>query len=181
MMDYEAVRDLISDLTVMLFFPSEPAARVALIRMVGEMAENEDQVRWLVQRMTSGLYNEWPGPGELRAVFCSRFRPRDGLTAYSSVYPDGIPSERPAAPPLLALPPGHVASIDPELEHAVREVAAAKDLNRPRLIRGPSIPVDLDFKPVTQADIDRAIEEYHGELLEKLKQRAQQELHGDAV
>lgn len=169
MLDYERVRDLILDLTVMLFFPSEPAARVALIRMVGEMAEKEDQVRWLVHRMTSGLYNEWPGPGELRAVFCSRFRPRDGITAYSSVYPDGIPSEHPVAPLLLALPPGHVVSVDLELEHAVREVAAAKDLNRPRLIRAPQIPVDLDFKPVTQAEIDQAVDRLH-------EQRARLEL-----
>ena len=42
---------------------------------------------------TVALYNEWPGPQEVRAVFCSRFKPADSIEAYSSVYMDGIPSE----------------------------------------------------------------------------------------
>lgn len=174
-LDFEHVADILSGLCLLPFFPAEDGARLALAEMIAEMAESEDQVKWLVKRMTGGLYAEWPGPGEVRAVFCARFKPRDGLTAYSSVYPDGIPSEFPVeSSPVLALPPGHVASIDPELEHAVREVAAAKDLNRPRLIHAPSISVNPDFKPVEQADIDRAVEQLH-------EQRARQELNGDAA
>src|SRR5690349_7814500 len=93
------------------FFPSDREARAAIVEMICEMASDECQVEWLVARALR-LYNEWPGPRELRAAFCSKFRPRDGINAYSTVYLDGIPSEREqfvpqiAAPALKLLPDG---------------------------------------------------------------------------
>ena len=79
------IAGLCADLTMLKFFPSDDEARLGIVLMIGRMAEKEEQVRWLVQRVLA-LYNEWPGPGEVRAVYCSRFRPEDGITAYSTVY-----------------------------------------------------------------------------------------------
>ncbi len=115
------------------------------------------------------LYAEWPGVYELRACFCSKFRPADGVEARSSVYLDGVPSERPAPDPLPALPPGCVASLDFSLERAVGILARSKDMGRPRRLAAPSIPINPDYKPITQADIDKAVDE----LKDK---RARQEL-----
>jgi hypothetical protein len=127
------------------------------------MATEEAQVEWLVQRAVS-LYAEWPGAREIRACFCSKFRPADGLSVGSTVYLDGIPSEKRIDPPaLLALPPGHVVLL-----------AAAKDLNRvPRRVPVLDVPTNPDYKPFTQSDIDRAV----NELREK---RARAELEGTA-
>ena len=124
---------MISELAVLKFFPANnESVLLALVRLVSEMCHDEGEVRWLIDRMTSGLYGEWPGPAEMRACFCSRFRPRDGIEAYSTVYLDGIPSEKKSrlaietkAP--LALPEGHSATADSNIETAIRILFAASD------------------------------------------------------
>jgi hypothetical protein len=99
-MNFERVAELVAELTLLRFFPSDESARLAIVRMVGQMAETEEQVRWLVRR-TLDLHNEWPGPLELRAVFCSRFRPKDGKNAYSEMFPGGFPE--PAVPACMRI------------------------------------------------------------------------------
>jgi hypothetical protein len=89
----QKVAEIVGELTLLRFFPSDPIARTALVREICDMAASEDQVRWLITRMLK-LYQVWPGLGEVRATFCSKFKPRDGVERYSEVYPDGIPSER---------------------------------------------------------------------------------------
>jgi hypothetical protein len=151
-MNFRNINDMVAELSVLKFFPSEAAARLAIVRMVGEMARSEDQIRWLIRRMTSGLYAEWPGPGELRACFCSRFPPKDGINAYSSVYLDGIPSERPdqlgiSGPEMKALPSGHVASGDKAMDATVQIAAGCQRLK------------DLSFSaPATKEEIAAAPE-----------------------
>jgi hypothetical protein len=100
MMDFETVTAEVSKLGTMRYFPSDPSVKLALVEFMGDIAETEDQVRWLVKRVRT-LYAEWPGEHELRAAFCSRFRPKDGINACSSVYVDGIPTERVKPSPLL--------------------------------------------------------------------------------
>jgi hypothetical protein len=87
------VAEIVGELTLLRYFPADPIARTALVREICDMADTEDQVRWLVTRMLK-LYQVWPGLGEVRATFCSKFKPRDGIERYSEVYADGIPSER---------------------------------------------------------------------------------------
>ncbi len=94
MMNLNMVMQIAAELAVLPFYPSEPEARLAIVRLIGKMATTESQVRWLVDRMTSGLYAKWEGPGELRAVFCMKFKPADGIEAVSQVYPEGLTSEQ---------------------------------------------------------------------------------------
>jgi hypothetical protein len=176
MLNFERVADLLAGLTLMRFFPADDGARLELAKMVARMATTEAQVEWLVQRSIA-LYAEWPGAREIRACFCSKFQPADGLSVGSTVYLDGIPSERKIeAPALVALPPGHVASVDAGLEKDIRLLAAVKDLNHiPRRVPVQEPPTNPDFKPITQADINRAVDELHergaraelGELYQK--------------
>jgi hypothetical protein len=149
------------------------------------MCATEEQVRWLVDRMTSGIYAEWPGIAEMRACFCYRYKPRDGVEAYSSVYaemprdPTAPPRPEIAAPYLKALPPGHEVTPDPELEASIQQLAekckmppahpiADKFATMLReMMTAPSErlsedpPVNPNFKPITQADVDRAVQELH--------------------
>jgi hypothetical protein len=103
----------------------------------------------------------------LRAVFCSRFKPKDGINAFSSQFIDGVPPEKaPPEPARLQLPPGHVASVDPLLESGIKILARETDMNRPRVplrppVRPTPVPTNPNFNPVTQADIDRAVNELH--------------------
>jgi hypothetical protein len=48
------------------------------------------------------LYKEWPGLREVRAVFCSKFKPRDGFDVDSDVYLDGVPSDSGSMPQIAA-------------------------------------------------------------------------------
>jgi hypothetical protein len=174
-LNFENVTALVASMGGMKFFPSDAEARLALVEMIGEMCESEEQVRWLVKRMRA-MYSEWPGEHEMRACFCSRYHSKDGINAFSTVYPDGLPRELPAEEvKLLPLPAGAVVSADPTLDLAVRALAESKDMNRTkRAPRIPSIPIVPDLPPekrITQADVDRAVAELH-------ERRARAELAG---
>jgi hypothetical protein len=161
-MNPEEVLDMVGELSILKYFPSDPAARIAVARLAATMANDRNQIRWLITRMTSGLYSEWPGPGEMRACFCSRYKPKDGIDIGSSVYVDGIPSERPqlAAPPRKALPPEHVASVAASVDATVRDLAELKDMNRiapARRVREIHVVQVTKTNALTQEDIDRAV------------------------
>lgn len=144
--------ELLASLALMKFFPADKEARTALVGMVCEMAADDEQVRWLVRRMLA-LYNEWPGPRELRACFCARYKPRDGIEARSEKFLEGIPPERKPAP-VLALPPGPQMTATREIDAAVGALAPAKTVPHPRR---PITPPDSTRAVITQADIDAAV------------------------
>ena len=184
-MDFETVKSLVASMGTMKFFPSEPDVRLALVETMGELAESEDQVRWLVRKMRAG-YAEWPGEMEMRICFTLQFRPKNGI-AYSrctcgcgAIEPFNLapgqewPSQLTAPEPRALLSVGAVVSADPDLERSVLALAAAKDLNqmgrKPRYIPGiPEVPGIPPEKRITQADVDRAVQELH-------ERKARQEL-----
>jgi len=184
MMDFESVTAEVAKLGTMKFFPSDPAVKLALVEFFGDIAENEDQVRWLVKRVRT-LYHEWPGEHELRAAFCSKFRPKDGINAYSQVYLDGIPSEKASEP---QLGPGRPAGLleGPKDEHPITDERVKRRVSQlaaampkmpsaapvggafeKRLKEAMTAPQDRPPLPpptpqvITQADIDRAVAELH--------------------
>jgi hypothetical protein len=121
----ESATRSVNRLALMAFFPSDPEVRAALVDIVMEMTESQDQLDWLVARALK-LYTKWPGVAELRALYCSKWPPRDGVTTYSSIYLDGIPSERNSPEPTPPAP----GSDDPELDRAVKEAAKKKSLRK---------------------------------------------------
>ena len=133
----EEAQIIVAQLGAMNFFPNnEPAVRATISRLVQRMCDTFQQAQWLVDRMID-LYDRWPGPHELRAVYCSRYKPADGLEGYSAVYPDGIPPERriePAHQP-LALPPGRIASANPEADAMVSRLMEEQDKKQRRVWR----------------------------------------------
>jgi hypothetical protein len=143
---------MLSELAMLKYFPANnEAVLLGLCRLMVEMCNNEQEVRWLIDRMTSGIYAEWPGPQEMRAVLCQRYKPRDGITAYSSVYPDGLPPLPDSAmlmiamPDLKALPPGHTVSVDVKIESAVHIAARTNEVLRG--MGGPATPAEIAAAP----------------------------------
>ena len=159
-------------LSVLKFFPADQTARAEIVLMACEMAQTNEQVAWLAKRCIQ-LWNEWEGPREMRAVFCSKFRPADGIEAYSQLprFNDGIPSEKAAEP--LQLGGATVRQIAGPRETAddltaaasirpvIEAMARAKDMQRTKPVRVPSIPLLqlTDADRITAADIDRAMRE----------------------
>lgn len=79
MISEKAFNRLIARLSTLKYFPAKKATMVAVIgESVLEYASTDEEVEWLGKRMLT-LYAKWPGPLELRAVFCSKFQPRDGI------------------------------------------------------------------------------------------------------
>ena len=64
-------------LSLLRFFPSDPVQVVAVGSLLESMCESREQLQWLVQQ--ASRLSEWPGPGELRGMLCTRFRPADGI------------------------------------------------------------------------------------------------------
>jgi hypothetical protein len=159
-------------LSVLKFFPSDQTARTEIMLMACEMAQTNEQIAWLSKRCIQ-LWNEWEGPREMRAVFSSRYRPADGIEAYSQLsrFNEGIPSEKASEP--LQLSGATVRQIAGPLDTAddltaavsirpvIEAMARAKDMQRSRPVRVPSIPlVNLtDANRITAADIERAMRE----------------------
>lgn len=156
-MNPQVILEMLSELAMLRFFPSgNESVLLGLARLVNQMCRTEDEVRWLVDRMTSGIYAEWPGPQEMRACFCSRFPPKDRLNAYSTVYPDGIPLSRPL--PKISAPPVRAFLTTPEQQPSPFELD--------RRARAKAQSEGVPHVPITQADIDRAVEEYRSRKAE---------------
>lgn len=72
-----AAAQCVAELSLLKFFPADEIARAAMMRMLVSMAEHPAELRELSRRVMAH-YNEWPGPREIRAVFCTFKSPRDG-------------------------------------------------------------------------------------------------------
>ena len=181
-MEFANIAEIVAKLCLLKFFPNESPARIALMEMIGDMASNEDQVRWLVKSALA-IYDEWPGPRELRALFCSRWTPRDGIKAYSQIYPSDEhaggfsshiypPSKYPALPsPKEVRQVQGAASLDSQamvdaaLEnwHQMPKPLRLGDASEKRLNEVLTPPADRPLPPaptpqiITQADIDREV------------------------
>lgn len=91
-MTIEQIAPLVGELAIMRYFPGDIDARLAVAKQIACIAADVHQARWLVTRALE-LYAEWPGVHELRALYCSRYRPLDGKEVASVVYLDGIPPD----------------------------------------------------------------------------------------
>lgn len=119
----------------LLKFPPPASAGPKLVERIVNMCSTDEQVRWLANRVTE-LYDEWPGPHELRAVVCSRFKPKDGIEA-DSKHPryvdDGIPKDPrlPAPPQVMIAAPNEAMPDDPEGKDLVIQTSSSKAMRRP--------------------------------------------------
>lgn len=89
-MNFEKVMRMIGEWAGTLrFFPADPEARLGIAKQIAKFARDESQVRWLVDVLPN-QFTDWPGVHEVRAVFCMKFRPKDGIEADSKSFPDGL-------------------------------------------------------------------------------------------
>jgi len=121
----DAATQAVSKFGLMAFFPGDPDTRSALVWALMQLVETEDQLDWLVSRALK-LYPRWPGVGEIRALYCSRFKPKDGVEGYSEVYEGGFPHESPAP----QIPPKRevVTTADQKLTGQIQAAAGRKRL-----------------------------------------------------
>jgi hypothetical protein len=70
-------------LACLKYFPAEAGAREAIMLLFERMISIPEQIEWLVRTMIDEV-GEWPGPKEVRGIFCSRFKPKDGVEVYAT-------------------------------------------------------------------------------------------------
>lgn len=151
MLSKEALDSTVGRISLMPFFPSSDSeARAIIMQEIASMATSDQQVLWLGYRMVQLYPKQWPGIAELRACFCKRFAPADGVQVESAIYFDqGFPSEAELGPiPLLKLDPAPSEydaieaatipatrqleagefTVDPDLAEEVHRLATAKTM-----------------------------------------------------
>jgi len=80
----EQASGAVARLAVLTHFPSEAIARAELARMLLRMVSTGEQLEWLVRAFVDHV-GAWHGPREVRAVFCTRFKPADGVEEWSAI------------------------------------------------------------------------------------------------
>lgn len=68
------------------FFPSasDGGARSGVKVVLRNMIETRIQLEWLVSVFINRI-GRWHGPAELRAVYCTKFKPLDGIEGWSQL------------------------------------------------------------------------------------------------
>lgn len=75
---------------ILKYFPSDDIAREEISAMLIDMIETDQwgtaqsKLDWLIRALRDNV-GEWPGPKELRGVYCCKFRPSDGIEAFSTL------------------------------------------------------------------------------------------------
>ncbi len=162
------------------FFPKKAAGQSLIVAELADFCATSDQGIWLARRMVRLYPKRWPGVGEARAVYCSKFRPADGIEAYSKIYPDGIPGEqKPVERAQIKGPRAAVECVDPAATKLLEELGSVLNDMPPapkvRELGARAVQVDRELKRMmgelpdsqprppqvlTQADIDAALVEY---------------------
>ena len=73
----------LAEMSQLRYFPSGESgemAQEAIVRKMREYVGTREQLVWLVNQLTDHV-GIWPGPSEVRGLFCTRFKPADGKEA----------------------------------------------------------------------------------------------------
>ena len=68
----------VGQLAMLKYFPADEFARAGIMQLLMSMAETPEQVSWLTRKILE-MCDEWPGPVTIRGIFCSKFKPKDGI------------------------------------------------------------------------------------------------------
>lgn len=76
----------VSKFGALKFFPSDEGARLAVMELIRKMVSTKAELLWLTEAMIDEV-GEWHGTAQLRALFCSRFKPADGREGADCIVP----------------------------------------------------------------------------------------------
>jgi hypothetical protein len=69
---------------VVKFFPTSDSDRKEIMKFVERLVGTKKQLDWLIETVINNC-DEWPGAKELRGIFCTRFKPADGIEGDSAI------------------------------------------------------------------------------------------------
>ena len=80
----EQLKLAVDELSIIPHFPHAENARVALAIQLSKFVSSAHQLRWLIDVAVNAM-TEWRGLPELRGLYCTRFKPADGIEANCSL------------------------------------------------------------------------------------------------
>ncbi len=135
MMTPKGAKNAVTRMSMMRFFPADPAVHALLMEDLGGICESDEQADWLARRALD-LCPEWPGVQTIWQIYFSKFPPRnerqralDKGCGVTSQFPEGVPSESPTPPPAqFLLPPANspARKILASVVRSVKSLPAAK-------------------------------------------------------
>jgi hypothetical protein len=140
----ESITVALKAFDALAWFPKEPTARVFIGDAMRTMCPSAEALQYLV-RIVLHHYTTWEDCGipGLRQIVCTKFKPADGIESEPTKrFPDGLPSETKHEPLALppgahrALPAGHVASGDAQIDQAVDNAATTVRMPKARVSDG---------------------------------------------
>lgn len=72
------------------FWAAEAGGRASVMLLLTKLCNTKRELEWLVDEVVNKI-EVWPGPKELRGIFCTRFDPADGVDVWCS-----LPGYRPS-------------------------------------------------------------------------------------
>lgn len=93
--------EAVGELGAIPYFPREAAPQAAIMRALCAFVGEPWHLRWLVDTANNHM-REWRGIAELRALYCVRFKPADGIEGSQCSIAGYTPADCEAA---NALPP----------------------------------------------------------------------------
>lgn len=72
------------ELSTLRYFPADDLTKRAVMSQIMRYCDRSDGLSWLVSQLVNRV-GQWPGPAEVRGLYCSRFKPADGIEANCSL------------------------------------------------------------------------------------------------
>lgn len=80
----EQLNGATEELRAIPYFPTADAATIAIAIAIGKFVDDVYRLRWLIDTAVSSM-REWKGVAEMRGLYCTRFKPADGVEANCTV------------------------------------------------------------------------------------------------
>ena len=74
----------VAELGAIPFFPSDAASQLVIARHLAKFVGGVAELRWLVDSAVTAM-QRWGGIPELRGLYCTRYKPEDGIEANCSL------------------------------------------------------------------------------------------------
>jgi hypothetical protein len=84
------------ELAAIPYYPREESARMAVLDALMRFVAGPSELRWLV-RTAIDVMDKWEGVAQLRALYCTRFRPADGIEGVACTLPGFRPEDMESA------------------------------------------------------------------------------------
>ena len=78
------IKRALADFSMCPYFPADPATQAAVGVFLARICPHREALEWLVLTFINRV-GKWQGPVELRGVLATRYRPADGVEAYSTI------------------------------------------------------------------------------------------------